>query len=67
MNTTLAELLSGGDRRSIGKAAEVAEYVVVNPHQIDGLAALLEHHDEVVRMRAADALEKVLKKHTTLS
>lgn len=55
----LLPLLSGGDRRSIGRANEVAERVCAQPELAKELADALTHDSDVVRMRAADALEKV--------
>jgi hypothetical protein len=55
----LLKKLSGGDRRSIGRSNEVAAHVLAHPgsfrHLIKGLTA----DDAVVRMRAADAIEKI--------
>ena len=55
----LLKKLSGGDRRSIGRSNEVVTYVLAHPahfrHVFDGLAA----DDAVLRMRAADAIEKI--------
>ena len=51
--------LSGGDRRSIGRSNEVVAQVLAHPayfrHVFDGLS----NDDAVVRMRAADAIEKI--------
>jgi HEAT repeat protein len=51
--------LSGGDRRSPGAAGDVAEHAVRDPSLVPVLVALLRHGDPLIRMRAADALEKV--------
>jgi hypothetical protein len=55
----LLKKLSGGDRRSIGRSNEVVAQVLARPayfrHVFEGLAA----EDAVVRMRAADAVEKI--------
>ena len=51
--------LAGGDRRSIGRSNEIAEEVLKRPVRIGELFSGLSHFDAVVRMRAADALEKV--------
>ena len=55
----LLKKLSGGDRRSIGRSNEVVAHVLAHPahfrHVFDGLAT----DDPVVRMRAADAIEKI--------
>ncbi len=55
----LASLLAGGDRRSIGQADAVAALVAEQPWLLDELWDCLGDADPVVRMRAADALEKV--------
>lgn len=57
---TLRARLSGGDRRSIGRADEVSADVLAQP-SLFGLVfvAMLDDEDEVVRMRAADAVEKI--------
>ncbi len=55
----LAARLAGGDRRSIGLADTVAADVRAKPALFDELWDCLRHPDGVVRMRAADALEKL--------
>ena len=55
-------LLQGGDRRSVGRADEVAEIVCGNPALFPELIAGLWLADPLVRMRAADASEKVTRK-----
>ena len=59
-------LLEGGDRRTIGRADAVAEMVsddlALFPALIEGLWSA----DELVRMRAADATEKVTREHREL-
>jgi HEAT repeat protein len=52
-------VLSGGDRRSIGRANEVAAFVRDRPATLPALVRCLDSADPLVRMRAADALEKV--------
>ena len=54
--------LTGGDRRSIGQAGAVAAAVLLDPHGFDSLWRGLGHADALVRMRAADALEKVTRR-----
>jgi hypothetical protein len=54
--------LSGGDRRSIGRAPEVVRDVLRNPRLLAELLAGLAHGDAVVRLRAADALEKISRR-----
>jgi hypothetical protein len=53
------EALAGGDRRSIGRATEVVAAVLAEPALLPALAEGLDHPDPLVRMRCADALEKV--------
>lgn len=60
----LLDMLRLGDRRSIGKADEVMALVLRRPGHLPVLAAGLWHPDPLVRMRAADALEKVSRKHS---
>ena len=52
-------MLSGGDRRSVGRAGSVAAIVLSQPALFRELIRGLWHEDPVVRMRAADAAEKV--------
>jgi hypothetical protein len=54
-------LLEGGDRRSVGRADEVAALVSRNPKLFPQLIAGLWSDDPLVRMRAADAAEKVTR------
>lgn len=51
--------LSGGDRRSPGAAGEVAAEAIADPTLVPLLVDLLRGDDSLIRMRAADALEKV--------
>jgi len=55
----LIELLKGADRRSIGRANEAAAFVLREPRRFPELIGLLWSEDLVLRMRAADAAEKV--------
>lgn len=52
-------MLSGGDRRSIGRVAEVVDLVRRYPKLIPSAVECLRDEDTRVRMRAADALEKL--------
>ncbi len=52
-------MLAGGDRRSIGEANRAAAIVLRQPQRVRELVGCLWSDDAVVRMRAADALEKV--------
>lgn len=56
---SILKQLGGGDRRSIGRSNEAAEEVLKRPARIGELFRGLLHSDAVVRMRTADALEKV--------
>lgn len=53
--------LAGGDRRSLGHANEVAAMVTKNPRKFPELMAGLWSTDPLVRMRAADAVEKITR------
>lgn len=55
----LAAMLEGSDHRSIGCSNEVTSLVLRQPELFRELVACLWHDDPVVRMRAADAAEKV--------
>jgi len=63
---TFPNLLAGGDRRSIGRADAVAAIVEKKPDRFAALWDCLSHADPLVRMRAADALEKVSRRHAEL-
>ncbi|HOJ00471.1 MAG TPA: hypothetical protein PLL88_02540 [Anaerolineaceae bacterium] len=58
MNQIL-KLLSGGDRRSIGRSDEVVELILQQPDKFDDLFRGFYETDPVIRMRTADAVEKV--------
>lgn len=55
----LRAILSGGDRRSLGRAAESLAIVEARPASIAELVPLLWDADAVVRMRASDVIEKL--------
>jgi hypothetical protein len=59
-------LLEGGDRRTTGRSDEVAATVAKDPRLFPKLIAGLWSPDPLVRMRAADAAEKVTRKHPEL-
>ena len=61
-----SSLLKGGDRRSIGRADEAVDSVRHAPERFDELWACLAHEDPVVRMRAADAVEKITRFDATV-
>lgn len=56
---TISALLKGGDRRSIGRSNQVAKLVLGEPRRFPQLIECLWSDDPKVRMRAADAAEKV--------
>jgi hypothetical protein len=62
----ISRLLEGGDRRSIGLANKVAEMVAKNPKLFPKLVECLWSKDRLVRMRAADAAEKVTREKSGL-
>ena len=55
----LLKRLSGGDRRSIGNSLDVAADVLANPKLFPDLFNGMLSDDPIIRMRAADAAEKV--------
>ncbi len=59
--TQIENWLSGGDLRSDGASNEVAQFVIQYPAALDDLVGALYSDDEVIRGRAADALEKVAR------
>ena len=65
MNQVLS-WLSGGDLRSDGMANEVADFALENPAAFEDLFAGLSEEDDVVRGRAADAIEKVARSRPDL-
>lgn len=59
LSNKLLEKLTGGDRRSIGRAEAVAGLVLRRPALFAELIHGLHAADPLVRLRAADAAEKV--------
>ena len=57
--TDLLSRLRGGDRRSIGQVSKVVAAARKNPSLFKDLVDGLFDEDPVVRMRAADAMEKI--------
>lgn len=55
--------LAGTDRRSIGRSDEVVAEVLANPALFDAVFEGLLSGDPVLRMRAADAVEKITAQH----
>jgi HEAT repeat protein len=58
MHTVLTKL-SGGDRRSIGRSNDIVAQILKQPALFRRLVEGMESEDPIVRMRAADAAEKV--------
>jgi hypothetical protein len=56
---TLFSMLQGGDRRSLGNANRAVTLVLGQPSRVPELLECLWSDDAVVRMRAADAAEKI--------
>ena len=56
---SIAAMLKGGGRRSIGKANHVAKLLLSDPKRFPELIECLWDADSIVRMRAADAAEKI--------
>lgn len=59
----LLDTVKGGDRRSVGRVNQVVEAVLREPELLPTLVDGMVHDDPVVRMRAADALEKATRGH----
>lgn len=64
--TNILAFLEGGDRRSIGRADEVAAMITKDRRLFPDLIAGLWSADPVIRMRAADAAEKVTRNNSDL-
>lgn len=62
----ILNLLQGGDRRSIGHSDQVAKMVWGNLRLFPELIAGLWSNDALIRMRAADASEKVTRRNPEL-
>ena len=62
----ILSLLQGRDRRTIGRSDKVAAILSRNPELFPQLIAGLWAVDPLVRMRAADAVEKVTRQHCEL-
>jgi len=64
MTEKLTELLAvGGKSNSLGRVNEVIELVLKDQHRLDELYDCLFDEDAWIRMRAADALEKICRQH----
>jgi len=63
---TIRSMLAGGDRRSIGRVREIVALVQRKPNQTNHVFRCLWDPDACVRMRAADALEKLSRREPHL-
>ena len=62
MNDILKKL-EGGDRRSIGRVDEVVAEVLNDPSLFEVIFNGMFSNDPIIRMRSADAVEKITAKH----
>ena len=62
----IREVLSGGDLRSVGHVDAVVAYIGNDPDRFSELMTGLTDDRPVVRMRSADAMEKVTRRHPKL-
>lgn len=65
-SSSLLKKLAGGDRRSVGRSNEVVADVLKQPARFAELIHGLGSEDPLVRMRAADAAEKISLKRPDL-
>jgi hypothetical protein len=63
---SILEKLAGGDRRSIGRSNQIVKQVLAQPALFSQLFAGLRNRDRLVRMRAADAIEKITLRNPAL-
>jgi hypothetical protein len=63
---TVRSMFAGGDRRSIGRVHEVVDLVRLKPSHANRVFRCLWDPDAVVRMRAADALERLSREQPRL-
>ena len=59
----LRTLLSGGDRRSIGRSNRALELIRANPSRVSAIAELAQDADWLIAMRAVDLLEKLARQN----
>jgi hypothetical protein len=57
------DMLRGGDRRSIGRVADVVELIARDPSLFPELVMGLDADDAVIRLRVTDAMEKLTRDH----
>ena len=63
MDESFVDMLAGGHRNSLGRTEEVVGLVEKDRLRLGELFVCVQSSDEVVRMRAGDALEKVCRGH----
>jgi hypothetical protein len=63
MTADILKKLTGGDRRSIGRVREVVADVLDDPTLFGAVFHGMVSDDPIVRMRSADAVEKITAKH----
>jgi HEAT repeat protein len=61
MSERFSDMLRGGHPNSLARTPEVVDIVLDDPARLTELFASLADSDELVRMRAGDALEKVCR------
>jgi hypothetical protein len=60
---SLLQLLTGGERRSLGKVNEVIGKVLAAPRLFATLFGGMQSTDVLIRVRSADAVEKLTRHH----
>ena len=63
---SLVDMLRGGDHRSIGRADEVVDIVLSSPERFDEVFNGILSDDSLIRMRCADAAEKIARERPDL-
>jgi HEAT repeat protein len=66
VKTDVLSRLRGGNRRSLGRSGEIALKIANDPELLAQVFEGLLSVDPVLRMRAADAIEKATRKHPEL-
>lgn len=61
--SAIAQLLSEGNPRSLGRVREVIDLVLKDPKSLGELFECLFNNNDMVRMRAGDAIERICKQH----
>jgi HEAT repeat protein len=64
--SSIVDKLRGGDRRSVGRSGEVAQQIAKIPKLFALVLAAAFDDNPVIRMRAADAIEKASALHPQL-